>query len=156
MRALSRLRPEAIAIDPPWRSFRDTVEGLVATLATSGELPRGSEAETVAAVLAREADASTALLDIRTGIPHGRLRGLSGPALAIAVSADGLYEAVPTVAIQIVVLVVSPPDSGPDHLDALAGIATLLRSQELRAALLAARTGDDALALLNRHARPMP
>src|SRR5213593_3883670 len=99
MRFLSRLRPALIRIDPPWRTFADTIEGLVETLLAGEALPTGLQPAAVDAVMVREAEASTALLDIHTGIPHGRLAGLAGAALALGVSANGLYEAVPTVPI---------------------------------------------------------
>jgi nitrogen PTS system EIIA component len=156
MRFLARLRPELVQIDPPWRTFDDTIAGLVDTLVASAQLPAGSAAAAIEAVLAREAEASTALLDIHTGIPHGRLPLLTGAAVALAVSPTGLYEAVPTVPIQIVALVVSPPETGTDHLETIAGVATLLRSAELRGELLAAQTGTEALAVLRRRARPNP
>ncbi len=156
MRFLASLRPALVHIDPPWRTLPDTIAGLVQTLVSSGQLPSGSNRAAIDAVMARESEGSTALLDIHTGIPHGRLPGLASPALALAVSSGGLYEPVPTVSIQIVALVVSPPDAGADHLETLAGVATLLRSRELRLELLAARTGHDALEILRRYARPMP
>jgi PTS system nitrogen regulatory IIA component len=156
MRLLTRLRPELVRIDPPWRTFHDTIAGLVQALVASAQLPAASAEAAIQAVVDREAEASTALLDINTGVPHGRLRGLTGPALALAVSPAGLYEAVPTVPIQIVALVVSPPDAGAEHLETLAGIATLLRSRELRAELLVARTGTAALEVLGHRARSLP
>jgi len=156
MSFIARLRPELIRIAPPWRSFPETVAGLVAALVTACALPAGAEAAAVEAVTAREAEASTALLDIRTGVPHARLPGLSDAVVALATSLPGLYEAVPTVPIQIVALVLSPPGAGSEHLSILASIATLLRSSELRAALLAAGDGAEALAALREHARPMP
>src|SRR5262245_14793518 len=156
MRFLSRLTPSLIRIDPPWRTFADTIDGLVATLVAGKALPPGSQSAAVDAVLTREREASTALLDIHTGIPHGRLAGLTDAVLALALASDGLYEPVPTVAIQIVALVVSPPAAGADHLETLAGIATLLRSDELRSRLLGTHTGADALEVLRQHARPTP
>ena len=156
MSFVARLRPELIRVNPPWRTFAETITGLAATLAAAHLLPVGSEAAAVAAVTAREAEASTALLDIRTGVPHARLAGVARPIVALALSARGLYEAVPTVPIQIVALVLSPPAAGAHHLKILSGIATLLRSDELRAALLAAHDGREALASLSRHARTLP
>jgi mannitol/fructose-specific phosphotransferase system IIA component (Ntr-type) len=147
-----RLRPELICVGPPWRSFDETVEGLIAALVTAGRLDSGSAGDAARAVAAREAQASTALLDINVAVPHARLAGLRDTAVALTVSARGLYEAVPTVPIQIVALVLSPPAANSDHLAVLAEIATLLRSAELRAALLAARDGRDVLAALRRHA----
>ena len=155
MRFLARLRPELVQIDPPWRTFGDIIAGLVQTLVANAQLPASCAGAAVEAVIAREAEASTALLDIHTGIPHGRLPGLPGAALALAVSAAGLYEAVPTVPIQIVALVVSAPDAA-EHLETLAGMATLLRSAELRADLLGTRSSVDALDVLRRRARANP
>jgi mannitol/fructose-specific phosphotransferase system IIA component (Ntr-type) len=156
MSFVTRLRPDLIEVAPPWRTFGDTITGLAGTLAAAGLLPAGSRLPAIDAVTAREADASTALLDIRAGVPHARLVGIARPIVALALSPHGLYEAVPTVPIQIVALVLSPPDSGAQHLKILSGIATLLRSTELRAALLAAPDGATALAALKRHARSMP
>jgi len=156
MSFVARIRPELIRIAPPWRTFTDTITGLVETLAAARALPPDSEATAVSAIAARETSASTALLDIHAGVPHARLAGLREPAVALAVSTPGLYEAVPTVPIQIVALVLSPPAATAAHLRVVAGIATLLRSPELRAALLSARDGKEALAALRQHARTIP
>ncbi len=156
MRFLSRLRPELIRLSPPWRSFPDTASGLVAALVDAGDLPAAAAGEAVRAIVAREAESSTALLEIHAGVPHARLRGLSHAVVALAASPGGLYEAVPTVDIQIVALVLSPPEPATLHLDTLGDVAMLLRSPALRARLLAARDGADALAALRAHARAMP
>jgi mannitol/fructose-specific phosphotransferase system IIA component (Ntr-type) len=153
---VARLRPERIRIDPGWRTFGETIEGLIGVLVETRALKAEAAAAARQAVEAREVDSSTAQLDIHVGVPHARMRGLSQSIVALGVSSHGLYEAVPTVPIQIVALVLSSPDASDDHLQILAGIATLLRSADLRGALLSARAGDEALAALVRHARPMP
>jgi len=127
MSFVARLRPELIRVASPWRTFTETITGLVEMLSAAGALPADSEAAAISAVTSREASASTALLDINAGVPHARLAGLARPALALAVSSSGLYEAVPTVPIQIVALVLSPPEATAAHLRVVAGIATLLR-----------------------------
>src|SRR5882724_4462300 len=86
------------------------------------------------------------------GLPHARLPGIKQPVAALATSPHGLYEAVPTVPIQVVALVLSPPAATAQHLTILAGIATLLRSPELRAGLLGARDAHEALRILRAHA----
>lgn len=153
---VDRLRPELIRIAPPWRTFAETAAGLVASLVAAGAVPATAAAAAVRAVTAREAEASTALLEIAVGVPHARLPDLSHPVVTLAVSRDGLYEAVPTVPIQIVALVLSPPEPPAEHVQILAGIATLLRSPALRASLLAAPDGRAAAAALRRHARVTP
>jgi len=153
---VARLRPELIRIEPPWQTFAETIDGMVGVLVDGRALKPDAAAVARQAVEAREAESSTALLDIHVGVPHARLGGLRKSIVALGVSSRGLYEAVPTVPIQIVALVLSSLEASDDHLQILAGIATLLRSGELRSALLAARSGTDALAALARHARPMP
>lgn len=153
MSFVARLQPELIRIAPGWRTFPETIAGLVDMLVAAGTLPRACEAAAVSAVVERESAAPTALLDIHTGVPHARLPGLDHPVVALAVSPSGLYEAVPTVLIQIVALVLSPPEARSDHLDLLASIATLLRSPALRARLLAVDDGAAALAVLREHSR---
>ncbi len=156
MRFVALLRPELIVVDPPWRGFRETIEGLTARLAQSGLVSDENVAAATRAVVAREAEASTAVLEIGIGVPHARLSGLPNPAVALAVSPDGLYEAVPTVPIRIVALVLSPPQAIDDHLRILAGIATLLRSPELRTSLVRAPDAETAFAALIQHARSAP
>jgi len=153
---VARLRPELIRIEPTWHTFSETIDGLVGVLVETRALKADAAAAARQAVEAREAESSTALLDIHAGVPHARMRGLRRSIVALGVSSRGLYETVPTVPIQIVALVLSSIDASDDHLQILAGIATLLRSAELRGALLTARSGDEALAALARHARPRP
>jgi len=153
VRAVDLLVPGLIRVAPPWTTLDATVAGLVDALVAAGRLPAERRADAVRAVLQREAEASTAMLEIGVGVPHARLPGLDGSAVALALSAGGLYEPVPTVPIGIVALVLSPPSAIDDHLRLLAGLGTLLRSASLRAALLEAPDGTAALALLRDHDR---
>ena len=153
MRFVAALRPELIRIAPPWTTFRETVSGLVDMLREHGALSATHAPVAVGAVTSREADASTALLDIGVGIPHARVPGLDGVMTAVALSSRGLYEAVPTVPIHIVALVLSPVVAAHEHLQLLANVAMSLRSDELRAALLQAPDAVTAHDVLARHAR---
>jgi len=153
---VDRLEPDLIRIAPGWQTFTETVDGLLAALVAARRLPRQSVPAAAAAIAAREAEASTALLDVAAGVPHARLAGLKTAAVAMAAARAGLYEVVPTVRLQIVALVLSPPAATSDHLAILADLGTLLRSAELRGALLDAHDGAQALTALRRHARGMP
>jgi hypothetical protein len=75
---------------------------------------------------------------------------------ALALSTIGLYEAVPTVPIRIVALVLSPSVAAQEHLQLLANVALSLRSAELRVALLQAADGATAYEALVRYARAEP
>ena len=103
------LRPDCIRIAPPWHTFEQTITGLVDTLATARVLPAAARSAAVEAILRREAEGSTALLDIATGVPHARLMGIGEALVALAVSAPGLYEAVPTVPIEAPIIAAGLP-----------------------------------------------
>jgi mannitol/fructose-specific phosphotransferase system IIA component (Ntr-type) len=156
MTFVSQLRPDLIAIAPPWRGLRPTVSGLVAMLVAGDAVPAARESEAVRAVLAREAEASTAVLDIGVGVPHARLDGVRDTVVALGLSRGGLYEPVPTIVVKIVGLVLSPPAAVDGHLRTLAGIATLLRSPGLRDALLDASDAAAVLDALDRYERSAP
>ena len=153
---VSQLRAAQIVIAPGWHDFGATVDGLIARLAEGGLLTPQIGSEAGRAVRAREAEASTAMLEIGVGVPHARLAGLETPVVALALATEGLYEAVPTVPIRIVALVLSPIAAIEDHLRMLADIATTLRSSELRTLLLRARDEATALEALRRFTRGMP
>lgn len=150
---VDRLRSEHIAVSPSWSSFGDTIRGLTDLLVATGAVAAERAGTTVQAVIARETEASTALLEIGVAVPHARLHDLAAPAVAVGISARGLYEPVPTVPMRIVVLAVSPVSATEEHLHLLARAATLLRSAELRAALLRAADPSAALSVLRAHAR---
>src|SRR5215510_14824315 len=153
---VSQLRAAQIAIAPGWQGFGATVDGLIARLAETGMLTSETGSAAGHAVRAREAEASTAMLEIGVGVPHARIAGLEAPVVALAVSPSGLYEAAPTVPIRIVALVLSPIAAIEAHLRTLADIATMLRSTELRTLLLRAQDEPTALEVLRRFARGMP
>jgi mannitol/fructose-specific phosphotransferase system IIA component (Ntr-type) len=153
---VSHLRAEQILIAPPWLGFGETVDGLLDRLATLQLLSPAQRDDAAGAVRAREREASTAVLETGVGVPHARIAGLPGPVVALAVSPTGLYEAVPTVPIRIVALVLSPLAALDDHLRILAEIATLLHSADLRTLLLRARDAPTALEVLLRFSRGMP
>jgi mannitol/fructose-specific phosphotransferase system IIA component (Ntr-type) len=146
------LTPEVIAVAPPWRTFPVTIAGLVDLMVAAGTLPSARRDDVRDAVAAREAEGSTAVLEIGIGVPHARVAGLTRPIAALAVAADGLYEPVATVRIRIVTLLVSPIAATEAHLKLLANVATSLRSTTLRLRLLEARDASQALATLQAHA----
>ncbi len=142
------LRPEHVYVDPPWRTFEDTVSQMVAGIARAGSIDPSVCNPATHALLARERSSSTAIPEIGLAVPHARLAGLTAPVAAMAVTAAGLYEAAPSLPIRIVVLVLSPQQATDAHLQLLAGVATSLRSAALRASLLRASTPIDVVQAL--------
>ena len=82
-------------------------------------------------------------------IPHGKVEGLErvfGYFLRLAAPID--YQAVDGLPVDLVFLLLSPPDAGVDHLKALAGISRACRDRQALAKLRGASSKDALFALL--------
>lgn len=78
-------------------------------------------------------------------VPHGRLPGLSGMRVALAVHHAGVhFEAIDGLPVQIFVAIVGPDTDPSAHLRLLARASRILRDEAVRTRLLAADS-DDAL-----------
>jgi PTS system nitrogen regulatory IIA component len=83
-------------------------------------------------------------------IPHGKIQGLDkvfGYFARLAAPVD--YQAVDGMPVDLVVLLLSPPDAGADHLKALAGVSRMLRDRQAVAKLRGARSKDAIFAILS-------
>lgn len=102
----------------------------------------------VAALNARERIGSTGF-GLGAAIPHARLEGIEtvfGYFLRLPEPID--YGAPDSEPVDLVFLLLSPPDAGPQHLKALASVSRFLRDREMLAKLRGARSKDALLALL--------
>ena len=106
------------------------------------------------ALLEREALGATGV-GHGVAIPHARLEGLERMrGVFVRVVPPVEFGAVDDEPVDLVFALLSPPDSGSDHLRALARIARALRSAELRSQLRQAGGYDAIQALLVRDERP--
>jgi nitrogen PTS system EIIA component len=95
---------------------------------------------TFESTLERERLGGTGIND-GVAIPHARLKGLSAPKAVLAVLDPAIdFDAPDGRPADIIVLLLSPDDAGADHLKALARISRLLRRQEIRDGIRAARS----------------
>ena len=85
-----------------------------------------------------------------TAIPHGKVEGLErvvGYFVRLATPLD--WQAVDGMPVDLVFLLLSPPDAGADHLKALASVSRMLRDRQAVAKLRGARSKDAIFALLS-------
>lgn len=83
-------------------------------------------------------------------IPHGKIPGLPAVLGYFArLAAPIEFQSVDNVRVDIVFLLLSPPDAGADHLKALARVSRTLRDQQMVAKLRGARSKDAIFALLS-------
>lgn len=96
----------------------------------------------------REALASTGV-GSGVAIPHGRLSGVSRLMAAVGVAKRGVdFDAIDGRPAHILVAVLGPERQTGEHLKALARFSRLLRDENVRARLLAARTNAEAFQIL--------
>lgn len=84
-----------------------------------------------------------------TAIPHGKIDGLSkvfGYFARLTPPID--FQAVDGLPVDLVFLLLSPPDAGADHLKALASVSRVFRDRQTVAKLRGARSRDALFALL--------
>lgn len=82
-------------------------------------------------------------------IPHGKIEGLDrihGYFARLTAPVD--FQSVDTLPVDLVFLLLSPPDAGAEHLKALASVSRALRDREIVAKLRGARSRDAIYALL--------
>ena len=137
-----------ILIGEPCHGFEESVRELVGVLVAQGRLPADLREAAVRAVCDRERMSSTAIVEIGVSVPHARLAGVDGVVGALAASPSAVYYAMAEVPISIVALVLSAPDRAADHLNVLASLSMLLRSENVRTALRQATDSAAALRVL--------
>ena len=82
-------------------------------------------------------------------IPHGKVAGLAGVYAMMARLAEPLdYGAIDGRKVDLVFLLLSPPDAGAQHLKALAAISRTVRSGDVVEKLRGARSRDALVAVL--------
>lgn len=125
-------------------------KGLFQLLAVAAARRTGLDSKAIAAALTeREKIGSTGFGD-GIAIPHARIEGLEsvfGYFARLAAPVD--FHSVDKLPVDLVFLILSPPDAGADHLKALASVSRVLRHRNTVAKLRGARSRDALFALLS-------
>ncbi len=137
-----------VSLSPSYPDFPEVVAGLVDSLVARGRLDERRRDEAITAVCERERLSSTVMVEIGVSIPHARVKGVKGVVGAMAVRPGGVYQAMESVPIAIVVLVLSSPDLAGDHLNVLAGLSMLLQSETVRNGVIGADSESKVIELL--------
>jgi nitrogen PTS system EIIA component len=102
----------------------------------------------VAAITEREKLGSTGFGG-GVAIPHGKIEGLERVCGYFArLTTPVEFQSVDDLPVDLVFLILSPPDAGADHLKALASVSRTLRDRDIVAKLRGARSRDAIFALL--------
>jgi PTS system nitrogen regulatory IIA component len=109
----------------------------------------GLPAKTIVSALAEREKLGSTGFGGGVAIPHGKIEGLEevfGFFARLAAPID--FHSVDALPVDLVFLILSPPDAGADHLKALASVSRTLRDRNTVAKLRGARSRDALFALL--------
>jgi mannitol/fructose-specific phosphotransferase system IIA component (Ntr-type) len=124
----------------------DVLRELVGVVSTGGE--EQQHAELLRAVREREAVLSTGIGN-GVAIPHGKSSVIPELRMAAGTAEQPVdFDALDGQPVQLLFLLVGPESAAGPHIKALSRIARIIRNNDVRRALVAARTPEDFIAAL--------
>lgn len=124
-------------------------KALFAQLAAAASKIIGIPPKNILACLNERERLSSTGFGAGVAIPHGKIEGIPGIFGYFArLNAPIDFQAVDNLPVDLVFLLLSPPDAGADHLKALARVSRALRDRQTVAKLRGARSKDAIFALL--------
>jgi PTS system nitrogen regulatory IIA component len=124
-------------------------KGLFQQLASAAARLTGQPAKTIVASLAAREKVGSTGFGAGAAIPHGKIEGLPavfGYFARLETPVD--FQSIDGLPVDLVFLLLSPPDAGADHLKALARVSRVFRDPQIVAKLRGARSKDALYALL--------
>ena len=142
MRLIEILKPANIKIPLESKTKAEAIGELVQVLAASGDVT--DQKKVLDAVLEREATRTTGIGN-GLAIPHGKCQGTKDLVMAIGRAGTPIdFQAIDGRPVSIIWMLASPPDKTGPHIHALARISRLMTIDKVRAALLQAKTPQEA------------
>ena len=146
MRISEILNPSLITTRLASRDKYGALDELLRLLADAGLVDDRAAASE--AIRDREEKMSTGIVPF-VALPHGRVKGVHGVAMALGVSHDGVdYGAIDGKPVKVIFLVLSEQGNPGPHLMALTEISRLISDGAFIDALLGASTPEDAMKLI--------
>ena len=149
MRLTDILRPDCLKVPLLATAKQDAIFELVDLLADTGVISERDELK--ATVWQRETTRTTGI-GHGVAIPHGKTSAAKSLVLAIGKAAQPIeFAAIDGRPVELIFLLVSPPDQTGPHIQALAGISRMLTDATFRAAVRSATTATDLYKLIVDH-----
>lgn len=126
------------------------IDSLVERMVSGGRLRAERQQTVLEALIAREHIASTGM-ENGLALPHASVQDLEEPTAALGISSDGIpFQSEDGKPARLVMLVVIPKRSVHLHVRTLAAVARLMNYEEMRDALLNARSPREVLGIIKR------
>ncbi|HOE99034.1 MAG TPA: PTS sugar transporter subunit IIA [Rectinema sp.] len=140
------LKPELISLDLKGRNKEEIIRELVDLASNSGKVL--DKEETIQSVLEREYRMSTGMKH-GIAIPHGKTTAVHELVACVGITKEEVdFDALDRKGCRIFIMTLSPIDKTGPHLQFLAEVGMLFRSEEKRQALLQARTKEEVVSIL--------
>ena len=147
MRITDLIEKQGIMLNATVGSKQEAFELLVDLQEKSGHI--NDKEEYMRGILAREAQSSTAIGE-GLGIPHTKNKAVCEPGLAVLTLKEGIdcdsLDGEPT---RLFFMIAAPEAGGDVHIDMLSNLTMMLMDEDFRNKLLAAKTPDEFLQLIN-------
>jgi len=142
------LTEEVVLLDFKAKDKWEAIERLVEVLIAQGRLKTSHRKSVLDALFARENVASTGM-GLGIAIPHAWTDLLDSGVAAVGISPQGVpFQSADGLPATVVILLVSPRQSAQKHVRTLAAIARLLNYEEMRTALVNAKTAREVLGIV--------
>lgn len=149
------LARDCVAIDVKVTSKKQLIQEMAGIIENCGCIVEAQidGKEIVNAALERERLGSTGV-GSGVALPHARIEGLTSIKVALARLDTPIdFEAIDDRPVDIAVLILAPPDSGSDHLRALAQISRRLRDEDVRGRIRKAPDADSLYVIFTDQAQ---
>lgn len=139
---------KAVIGDLKARNKQEVIEEMSELIARSAGLPEKEELARV--LLEREAHCSTGI-GLNIAIPHAKVQGVNGYVSALGRSKGGVeFGALDGKPVNLFFVLISGLDSAGTHLKALARISRLLKSDQIRQALISCDSSAQMYEIISR------
>ncbi len=140
------LKPELVTLDLKGKNKEEIIKELVDLAARSGKISDKEEA--IRSVFERENRMSTGMKH-GIAIPHGKTTAVQELVACVGISPQEInFDALDRKGCRIFIMTLSPIDKTGPHLQFLAEVGMLFRSEEKRQALLSAKTPEEVVSIL--------
>jgi len=141
------LQPTCIMAPLASTNKDDAIEELINLLADNDCLAERGEA--LEAVLAREQTRSTGI-GSGIAIPHGKCSAAKELVMAVGIATDPIeFDSIDNKPVNIILLLVSPPDQTGPHIQALARISRLMLDEQFKSQLEKAQSPEEVYDLIS-------
>ena len=141
---------DCINIDLKGQTKLEIIDEMVDMLYNNGKLNDREEYKNE--ILKREAQSSTGMEE-GIAIPHGKTKAVKIPTVAIGISKKGVdYESLDGEPSHLFFMIAAPENSNDSHIELITKITTLLLEDDIREALLNAKSKEEVLDILMKNA----